>query len=295
MAATKQTSTTSNSASSVLSTIAPTALLALVWFVLFILLRRPFKRYYQPRTFLGSLRPEQRSPKLPDSLFGWIGTYIKTPDIYALNHAALDSYLYLRFLKMAVVICVVGSLITMPVLFPVYATGGGGKAQLGLVTMSNVVNYYRYFATAGCAMLFFGFIMWMITRESIFYINLRQAYLLSPLYASRISSRTVLYTSVPEPYLNERSLRMVLGEGVRRIWFAQDTKDLEGKVKDRDAAWQKLEKAETQLITKANKNRLEMEKKGHRSSSEEAAVGENGNIAMQYLQPRSARRTARSS
>lgn len=44
----------------------------------------------------------------------------------------------------------------------------------------------------------------MITRESIFYINLRQAYLMSPFYTSRMSSRTVLFTSVPEDYMDER-------------------------------------------------------------------------------------------
>jgi len=60
------------------------------------------------------------------------------------------------------------------------------------------------FAHAGCAILFFSFVIYMITRESIYYINLRQAYLMSPFYTSRISSRTVLFTSVPEDYMDER-------------------------------------------------------------------------------------------
>ncbi|KAI7271136.1 hypothetical protein KC335_g5179, partial [Hortaea werneckii] len=59
----------SNSASSVLSTLAPVAAYAAVWGVLFLIFRRKFQRYYVPRTFLSSLRPEQRTPKVSDTLF----------------------------------------------------------------------------------------------------------------------------------------------------------------------------------------------------------------------------------
>jgi len=74
-----------------------------------------------------------------------------------LAHHSLDGYLFLRLLKISVVSCFVGCAITWPVLFPVNATGGGGKTQFDILTMANVTNsYYRYFAHAGCAYLFFG-------------------------------------------------------------------------------------------------------------------------------------------
>jgi calcium permeable stress-gated cation channel len=266
---------------------------AIVWGILFLVLRRPFKRYYQPRTFLGSLRPEARSPKLPDSMFGWFGTFWKIPDTYVLNHHSLDAYLFLRFLKIASASCAVGCIITWPVLFPVFATGNArvdGQKLTGfdVITFANQANYWRYFAPCGCAMIFFGFIIYMITRESIFYINLRQAYLMSPLYASRISSRTVLFTSVPEEYMNQQKLAAVMGHGVRRMWFATDCKELEEKVEERDKAAFKLEGAETKLIVNANKARLKAEKKGDRSNSEEAAIGEgaSGSVAARYLKPK---------
>ncbi|KAK5696626.1 phosphate metabolism protein 7 [Elasticomyces elasticus] len=278
----------SNSASSVVSTLAPVALYALVWAILFMVLRRPFKRYYQPRTFLGSLRPEQRTPKLSDSLFGWIRGFYNIEDTYVLQHHSIDAYLFLRFLKIAIVCCIVGCFITWPVLFPVFATGGAGKSQLDIITFSNQSNLWTYFAPCGCAMLFFGFIIYMITRESVFYINLRQAYLMAPMYASRISSRTVLFTSVPEQYMNQQKLATVLGHGVRRMWFTSETKELEEKVEDRDKAAFKLEAAETKLIVTANKQRLKEEKKGQRSASdEEAAIGEgSGSAAARYLKPK---------
>lgn len=151
---------------------------------------------YRPRTFVGSLQPYERTPTLSNTLLGWIPEFYAIPDTWILNHHTLDGFLFLRFLKMSVVGCLVGCAITWPILFPINATGGVGKTQLDLLTMANVANPWRFWAHAGCAIIFFSFIIWMITRESIYYINLRQAYLLSPLYAARLSSRTVLYTSV---------------------------------------------------------------------------------------------------
>ncbi|KXT11331.1 hypothetical protein AC579_3090 [Pseudocercospora musae] len=287
------TSNDSNSATSVVSVIAPVALYALIWAILFLLLRNRFPRYYRPRTFVGSLREENRTPRPKDGLFSWIREFWGIPDTYVLNHHTLDGYLFLRFLKISVVCCIVGCLITWPVLFPVNATGQGGQKQLDLLTMANLVApdgsspnsyYFRYFAHAACAILFFSFVIYMITRELIYFINLRQAYLMSPLYASRISSRTVLYTSVPEDYMDEQKLRSMLEPGVRKIWLSTDCKELEELVEERDKTAMKLEGAETKLIKTANGNRLKAEKKHGRQNSEEAAIGEEGAVAGRYIQ-----------
>ena len=64
------------------------------------------------------------------------------PDTWILNHHTLDGYLFLRFLKIAVVTCLVGCVITMPVLFPINITGGGGQRQLDILTFANVQNNY---------------------------------------------------------------------------------------------------------------------------------------------------------
>ena len=89
-------------------------------------------------------------------MFGWVSEFWSIPDTYVMTHQSLDSYLFLRFLKLAVVICLVGCAITWPVLFPVNATGGGGQQQINLLSMSNVLNPWRFWAHAGCAWLFFG-------------------------------------------------------------------------------------------------------------------------------------------
>ena len=93
----------------------------------------------------------------------------------------------------------------------------------------------------------------MITRESVFYASLRQVYLLSPMYANRISSRTVLFLAVPDKYLSEAKLRRVFGRTVHRVWITPDCTKLEDLVKKRDDLAYRLEDAETTLVKRANK------------------------------------------
>jgi hypothetical protein len=120
---------------------------------------------------LGSLRPQERTPAVSDSLFGWIKEFWAIPDTWILNHHTLDGYLFLRFLKIASLMCVVGCLITWPVLFPINATGGGGHTQLDLLTMANVTNnYYKYFAHCGCAIIFFTFVMYVNSLQIAFWL-----------------------------------------------------------------------------------------------------------------------------
>lgn len=134
-----------------------------------------------------------------------------------------------------------------------------------------------------------GFIFFTITREHIFYINLRQAYLFSPAYANRISSRTVLFTAVTEDYLNKDKLRALFGcEKVKNIWLATDTSELEKKVNERDDVAMKLEAAETKLIVLVNKARNRaIKKQGSPGVSQSNGAGdhddESGSVAARWI------------
>lgn len=127
----------------------------------------------------------------------------------------------------------------------------------------------------------------MVARESIYYINLRQAYLLSPLYANRMSSRTVLFTSVPRDYLDEGTLRRMFGRQLKNLWIANDCEEIEGLVEERDKIAMKLETAETKLIKLANTNRLKAMKKGGQTGgafgAADEANGESGSIAAKWV------------
>jgi calcium permeable stress-gated cation channel len=130
-----------------------------------------------------------------------------------------------------------------------------------------------------------GFILVMITRESIYYINLRQAFLMSPGYASKLPSRTVLYTAVPGNFLNEARLRETLGSHVRRIWFPTQTKKLDELVEERTKAAFKLEAAETKLIRAANAERLKAIQTGT-SEPEDVETAPTQNTADRWITPK---------
>lgn len=295
--------TQSSSLQGLYLTIAPIAVISAVYFGIFLVLRRTQPRWYAPRTYLGSLKEDQRTPALPNGFFNWFKNYFNLPDLYALQHQSLDAYLFLRFLRMTVIITFVGCCITWPILFPVNATGGNGESGLDILSYSNVNSStfqkrYRYFAHLFVSWVYYIFIMYLIFREFVFYINLRQAFLLSPFYSQRLSSRTVLFTCVPEALRDERRVRKVFGAHVRNVWINRDTKDLDEHVKDRDKAAYRLEKAEVKLIKKANKLRQKALKKGNAAPEvkDNAAApvvdGESGSVAARWL-PRNKRPTHR--
>lgn len=152
-----------SSASTVLSTLVPAAIYGAAFFILFLFLRRIFPRIYRPRTFLSTLPPQERTPNTPKGLFNWFAAYFRQADAVVLNaQETLDGYLFLRLLRVAVVSCLVGILITWPILIPINVTGAGEQTQLNLLTWSNVASpddpssYNRYYAHVVCAWLFFG-------------------------------------------------------------------------------------------------------------------------------------------
>lgn len=239
----------SSSLSGIISTLIPVFIFAAVALTIFLILRKRLPAVYRPRTYIGTLASWERTPGGPkenNGMFAWIKTYRALPDTYLLNRNSLDAYLFIRFLKMIVIICAGGCVILWPILFPVNITGGGRQQQLNKLSFSNVENPARYYAHAIMAWVFTAFVAFIITRETIYFINLRQAYFLSPRHESRVSSRTVLFTSVPEAYRNEASLRRIL-RGVKRVWIARDFPQLDELLNDRDMTATKLETALVQL------------------------------------------------
>ncbi|CRG92396.1 putative protein RSN1 [Talaromyces islandicus] len=256
----------STSSSALVSTLAPALVIAAFWFGLFIICRRTQQRWYSPRSHLPNLHHHERTPELPNGWVNWFAPFFQIADSHVLHHSSLDGYLFLRFLRMLCTMCFVGMVILWPVLMPVNATGGGGNTQLDRLSFSNIVNPTRYYAHVVMGIIFFTYVIFVVVRESLFYANLRQTYLNSPAFADRISSRTVLFMSVPDAYKNEKKLRQVFGDGIRRIWITSDCKKLNQKVDEREKLAFCLEHAETQLIRAANAARLKEAKENGKKS-----------------------------
>lgn len=267
--------TKSSSISGMISTLVPVLVVSAVYLLIFLVFRRKEKRFHAPRSYLGSMHQHQRSPILPDGLLTWIPAFWKIPDSYALTHQSLDAYLFIRFLKIATAIAFGSLVITWPILFPVNATGGGGQSGLDVLSYSNVdviqkPNYLYAQVFVGWAV--YGFVMYMITREMIFYINLRQTFLLSPFYSNRLSSRVVLFTNVPKDYINEQKIHAMYPGLIRNVWIAGDSKELTKSVEERDKVISKLEGAQVKLIKLANKTRNKENKKNGSAETQEQPV-----------------------
>ncbi|CAI7642781.1 unnamed protein product [Penicillium bialowiezense] len=251
-----------SSGSALMMTLLPALVYAIFWISLFLIFRRTQRRWYAPRSYLPDLHEHQRSPELPSGWVNWLGTFLKIEDNHVLHHSSLDGYLFLRFLRVLAATCLTGCLITWPILLPLHATGGNGNTELDMLSFSNVANPNRYYANVIVACIYFTFVFYVVVRESLYYANLRQAYLNSPAYASRMSSRTVLFMSVPDAYKNQDKIRQVFGHSIRRIWITSDCSKLDKMVAERDKLAEKLETAETKLIRGGNKARMRAIKKG---------------------------------
>ncbi|KXX73846.1 Uncharacterized protein RSN1 [Madurella mycetomatis] len=251
----------SSSLSSLGSTFIPVLIYSAICFIIFFIFRRRCPRVYAPRSIPSLRTPEQPSPELPGGWFDWIKPFFAIDDNYILNNCSLDGFLFLRFLRVLSIICLAGCCFAWPILLPVHGTGGSGLSELDLLTIGNIKVAERYYAHVAVAWCFFGFVLFMVCRECIYYINLRQAYLLSPNYSKRLSSRTVLFTCIPKPFVDEGRLRKLFGDSVKNIWIPKDLSALRALVEDREETADRLEQAEIRLIRLANAARRKHLKK----------------------------------
>lgn len=188
------------------------------------------------------------------------------PDKFMLYHQSLDSYLFLRFLRTLIFICVVGACITWPVLMPVNATGGGKATELNRISIGNVKKKKHLYAHAAVAWVFFSFVMFTVARERLWLIGLRQAWNLSRTNARRLSSRTVLFLSAPTAALDESNKQRFFGEDAVRVWPVTKADKLQSLVSSRDSKVEELESAELALIQKANERANQRRSKNSRRS-----------------------------
>lgn len=217
----------------------------------------------------------EKTPKPAYGMFNWISAFRKLSDQFVLKHQSLDNYLFIRYFRMLTLICLVGTAITWPVLLPVHYRGAGKKTQLDRFTFSNVVSPKQYYWHATCAWLFFGFVMYIITKETIYYTNLRQAYLTTPRNATRVSTRVVLFTDVPKNMRHESWIKADF-LGVKRVWWATDCTELEKLVDTMNHTAISLEDAEIKLSMIATKKLLKGKKRVDNSAP-------NGVASQQWI------------
>lgn len=204
---------------------------------------------------MGTIPEKDRTPgsNRSSAYWDWLHTMRNVPDKFMLYHLSLDSYLFLRFLRTLIFICIVGVAITWPILAPINWFGGGKAKELNRISISNVKKPNLLYAHAIVAWVFFSFVMFTVARERLWLIGLRQAWNLSKTNAKRLSSRTVLYLAAPTAALDKSNMQRFFGNDAVRIWPATKSGKLQSLVDARNSAVEDLESAEMTLILNIDK------------------------------------------
>src|SRR5277367_4749798 len=98
------------------------------------------------------------------------------------------------------------------------------------------------------------------------FVRIRQDNLTSEDHKHTVRATTILVTSIPEIFLDIKTLRQVFSVfpgGVKNVFLNRDCSELLETVEERDKIAKRLEAAETELIVMANKiNRKAKAKEG---------------------------------
>lgn len=247
------------STSTVITTLVANLILCGIFVSCFLILRLKFKRIYSPKSSFDLVEDEKKPEPLPKDPFRWIYILLTKPHSFIIQQAGLDGYFFLRYILVIATFFTCG-LISWAVLLPVNAANGNGGQGFDQLSISNVKHKQRYYAHVFVGWFFYGTLIFVIYRELFFFNSFRAAVLSSPKYANKLSSRTVLFQSVPDSFLDEKQFFKIFN-GVKRIYVARTFRKLDAKVRKRERMAIQLEAAENKLLKKAVKAKLKADKK----------------------------------
>ncbi|KAF9431883.1 hypothetical protein BGZ76_011578 [Entomortierella beljakovae] len=221
-------------------------------FIAFCIVRHWNRKIYQPRTYL--VQEDIRSPELPKGIFSWITTSLAVKDHVLADRIGLDSYMFLRFLRMSAILFFGFTIVAIPVLIPLNVINGAGEEGLKAMTIGNVKEGWRIWFHLFLTIFFCGATVFMLWKEMLEYTRRRHAYLLSSKHASAPQSTTILVTAIPKGLHSEEALFNIFNRfpgGVRSIWINRDPEELIKLCEERDQVTLKLEAAEYTYVQSA--------------------------------------------
>ncbi|KAI0465484.1 hypothetical protein LJB42_000721 [Komagataella kurtzmanii] len=256
-----ETTTQGSSVSAFVSTLVVNVVIFSIFVSLFIVLKPKQSRIYQPRHVVDTVPGELQVEEQPSGVFGWFSFLWKQPTSFYVEKCGPDGYFFLRYLRVFIIVFTLTGLLIWPILFPINATGGGGQEGLDILSYSNNTYKWRVFAHVFLSWVLFGFCIYTIYKELVYYVSFRHALQVSPRYDSLLSSRTLLLDNVPESLSSEGELRTVF-PAANHVWYARDHKELEDVVKERTKLAGTYESTLVKSIKKAVKDRKKLAKKG---------------------------------
>ncbi|EGW32905.1 uncharacterized protein SPAPADRAFT_137517 [Spathaspora passalidarum NRRL Y-27907] len=259
-------SASNSSVSQFISTLIPTLVISAIFLLAFLILHKKRKRVYEPRSVVKTLPKDYRLNEVPSGPLGWITELLRKPESFIVQHAGVDGYFFLRFLFEFLCICILGVIITWPILFPVNATNGNNNtpgSNIGgfdILSFANIRNKWRALAHVFLSWILFGAVIFLIYRELVYYTTFRHVLQTTPLYDSMLSSRTLLLTEIDKSLLTDEKLRNYFPTA-SNIWYSRNYKELAKEVKERTKLANKYEGTLNKVLTKATKLRNKCIKK----------------------------------
>lgn len=210
----------------------------------------------QPRTYLV---PEgQRTIQRPSGTIAWIPRMFQLPDRIILQHSGLDAFFFLRYIRTLLTIFTSLSVVIIPCLNLLGGNDVAGETQgLDRYSWANIGLDHTafYWAHLLMALLMIVFICYTIYVELLFYVHVRNSYLVSPAHRLSEAANTILVTDIPEedlPVLED--VYGIFPGGVHSVWINRDLSALSKKIQERKTLVTTLEAAETSLISSATKS-----------------------------------------
>ncbi|KAI8578473.1 hypothetical protein K450DRAFT_246997 [Umbelopsis ramanniana AG] len=267
------------STSTFVSSLVFNAVISVVLIGSFGIARTVSKRIYAPRTYL--VPESKRSPPFPKGVFGWIPALLRTKDEDMKIRMGLDRYMFLRLLRMGIVLFAIITFFCIPILIPLNYIDGYGNAGINVLTIGNVRYSARTWAHMWLAVGVSALTIYAIFRETRRYIQLRHEYLLDPEHVNSPAARTILVSGIPPDYNNVEALRSLFDKypgGVRQIWLNRKVNGLPDQVNKRFKMVKGLEGAHLNATRKTMKQHQASPNRGSQVGPE----GGHGAIPDQF-------------
>ena len=126
------------------------------------------------------------------------------PDRIILQHSGLDAFFFLRYIRTLLTIFTSLSVVILLCLIPLNLLDGndvtGGTQGLDRYSWANIGLDHTafYWAYLLMALLVIVFICYTIYVELLFYVHVRNSYLVSPAHRLSEVANTILVTDIPE-------------------------------------------------------------------------------------------------
>ncbi|KAF7315698.1 hypothetical protein MIND_00085400 [Mycena indigotica] len=282
------TSSTSNSTKTFVTALVANGALLAAEIAAFVILKNRLGRIYSPRTYLPP--PAKRAHKLPAGVWRWFPALLveDATDIIAKN--GLDAYMVLRFIRLLIIIFATFTLSTFLVIVPVDIVGiPEGNDPINRITWTNIPtdDQKRFAAHIIMAYLLTFFVIYLIRREMLHFLDMRHKFLVSKSHSRLAQAKTVLITSVPPELGNEHDLRLFASfvpGGIDRVWIYRDTKALNKLFEERQSACSKLENAESKLLKHAT-DQWRIKELAHRKLMRRKTDQERGDMPLELAIP----------